>query len=70
MDEAGRGSIGPAVGPGRRKDKCNYPGPQAEAEDNVDHRACQRSTGYEEMQVELIATQTQKKEHQAQMEPL
>jgi hypothetical protein len=48
MDKAGRGSIGPAVGPGRRKDKRNYPGPQAEAEDNVDHGARQRSAGYEE----------------------
>jgi hypothetical protein len=48
LDEAGRGSTGPAVGPGRRKDKCNYPGPQAEAEDNVDHGACQRGARHEE----------------------
>jgi hypothetical protein len=28
---------GPTVGPRRRKDKHNYPRPQAEVEDNADH---------------------------------
>ena len=40
MDEDGRGSIGLVVGPGRRKDKHNYLGPQVEAEYNVGHGAC------------------------------
>jgi hypothetical protein len=31
------GSIGPEVGPGRRKDKCIYPRPQVEAEDDAYH---------------------------------
>jgi hypothetical protein len=48
MDEVGRGTTCPAVGPGGRKDKRNYPEPQAEAEDYADHGVCQRSTGYEE----------------------
>jgi hypothetical protein len=30
MDKVGGGSIGPALGPGRGKDKHNYPGPQEE----------------------------------------
>jgi hypothetical protein len=36
------------VGPGRRKHKHSYPGPQAKVEDNVNHRACQRGIGHEE----------------------
>jgi hypothetical protein len=48
LDEAGRGSTGPTVGPRRRKDKHNYLGPQTEAKYNSNHRARQRSTGYEE----------------------
>jgi hypothetical protein len=36
------------MGPGRRKAKRSYPGPQIEVEDNVDHRVHQRSIGYEE----------------------
>jgi hypothetical protein len=37
MDEVGRRSIGPEVGPGRRKDKHNYPGPQSKEKYNVNH---------------------------------
>jgi hypothetical protein len=37
MDKAGRGSIVPPVGLGRGEDKCNYPGPQAHAEEDVDY---------------------------------
>jgi hypothetical protein len=36
------------MGPERRKDKCSYPIPQAEVEDNVDHGARQRGTRHEE----------------------
>jgi hypothetical protein len=38
LDKDGRESTSPAVGLGRRKDRCIYPGPQEEAEDNVDHK--------------------------------
>jgi hypothetical protein len=48
LDEARRGSTSPVVGKERRKDKCNYPGPQAEAEDNVHHEVRQRGAQYEE----------------------
>jgi hypothetical protein len=48
LDEVGRRSTCPAVGPGRRKDKCNYRGPQIEAEDNFDHKVHQRGEGHEE----------------------
>jgi hypothetical protein len=48
LDEARRGSIGLVVGLGRRKDNHSYPRPQAEAEDNANHRSRQRSVGYEE----------------------
>jgi hypothetical protein len=48
LDKYRRGSTSPAVGQGRRKDKRNYPGPQAEAEDNVHHGARQRGARYEE----------------------
>jgi hypothetical protein len=48
LDKDGRGLAGLSMGLGRRKDKCNYSGPQAEAKDNVDHGACQRSARYEE----------------------
>jgi hypothetical protein len=37
MDEGGRGTTSPAVGPGRGQDKHNYPRSQEEAEDDVDH---------------------------------
>jgi hypothetical protein len=36
------------VGPGRRKDKHNYPRPKAEAKDNVNHGARQRGARHEE----------------------
>jgi hypothetical protein len=49
MDKVGVASTGPAVGLGRGEDKCNYQGPQAEAEDNADHIEHQRSTRYEEV---------------------
>jgi hypothetical protein len=49
MDESGGGSTGLVVGPGRGEDKRSYSGPQAEAEDNVDHQASQRSIRYEEV---------------------
>jgi hypothetical protein len=48
LDKDGRGSAGPIVGLGRRKDKCRYRGPQAEEEENVDHGAHQRSSRHEE----------------------
>jgi hypothetical protein len=48
LDEAGRESIGPIVGLGRRKDKHNYPRPQVEEEENANQGAHQRSAGYEE----------------------
>jgi hypothetical protein len=49
LDEARRGSTSPIVGQGRRKDKHDYPGPQAEAEDNVHHMEhVKGAAGYEE----------------------
>jgi hypothetical protein len=36
------------VGLERRKDKCNYPRPKEEEEDNVNHGACQRGARHEE----------------------
>jgi hypothetical protein len=48
LDKDGRGSTGPAVGPRRRKDMRNYPRPQVEAKDNVNHRAHQRGARHEE----------------------
>jgi hypothetical protein len=37
MDKDGGGSTGPTVGPGRGKDKCSYPGPQVEEENDEYH---------------------------------
>jgi hypothetical protein len=48
LDKVRGGSTSPKVGQGRRKDKRNYPRPQAEAEDNVHHRVRQRGAGHEE----------------------
>jgi hypothetical protein len=48
MDKIGGGSIGPTLGLGRGKYKHNYPGPQAEAENNEYHRVPQRSTRHVE----------------------
>jgi hypothetical protein len=48
LNEAGRGSVGPVVGLGRRKDKHSYPRPKAEEEDNVNHGAHQRGARHEE----------------------
>jgi hypothetical protein len=36
------------VGKGRRKDKCNYPRPQVEEEDDVHHGVHQKGAGHEE----------------------
>jgi hypothetical protein len=40
--------IGPAVGPGGRKDKHHNPGPQVEEKYNEHHRASERNARYEE----------------------
>jgi hypothetical protein len=37
------------VGQGRIKDQNDDPRPQTEAEDNVNHRMCQRGAGHEEI---------------------
>jgi hypothetical protein len=70
MDKDRRGSSSPALGQIRRKDKRNYLRPQAKVEDTVCHGACQRGVGYEETAGKTHPTQAQKKERQAQMEPL
>jgi hypothetical protein len=49
LDKARGGLESPEVGKGKRKDKHNYPRPQAEAEGNAYHRSCQRGAGAEEI---------------------
>jgi hypothetical protein len=49
LDKARGGSENLEVGQERRKYKCLYPRPQAEVEDNVHHRAHQRSARHEEI---------------------
>jgi hypothetical protein len=49
LEKARGGSERLEVGQGIRKDKHNYPGPQAEAEDNVHHGVHQRCAGHEEI---------------------
>jgi hypothetical protein len=48
MDKARRRSIGPTLGPGRGKYKRNHPGPQAEVDNDEDHRAPQRNARHDE----------------------
>jgi hypothetical protein len=49
MDNARGRRMGPTLGPRRGEDKCIYPGPQAEVENNEYHRAPQRIVGHEEV---------------------
>jgi hypothetical protein len=58
------------MGPGGRKNKCNNPGPQAEAKDNEHYQASERDAGYEEVVGRVKICTDTKARMTAQMEPL